>query len=78
MSKQIAVRLPEDLVEFVDQLVENGKATSRAEVLARALEQERRQEIAARDAAILAQSEPDRDLDDLAEFAARTPLDDLA
>lgn len=76
MSKQIAVRLPDDLVEFIDRLVEHGHAASRAAVVAHALDQERRQEIAARDAAILAQTDPD--LDGLAEFAARTPLDDLA
>lgn len=77
MTKQIAVRLPDDLVAFVDELVEHGRATSRARVVAHALEQERRQEIAARDAAILAETGPDPDLDSLAEFAARTPLVDL-
>lgn len=78
MTRQIAVRLPDELVEFVDQLVEQGQAASRAAVVAHALDQERRQAIAARDAAILARSEPDPDLDGLAEFASRTPLDDLA
>lgn len=78
MSRQIAVRLPDDLVEFIDHLVEHGQAASRAAVVAHALDRERRQEIAARDAAILAQAGPDPDLDDLAEFAARTPLDDLS
>lgn len=42
-----------------------------------AIEQVRRQAIAARDAAILARSGPDADLDALAEFAAHTPMDDL-
>jgi len=78
MSKQIAVRLPEDLVEFIDQLVDHGQATSRAVVVARAVDRERRREIAARDAAILSQASGDPDLDRLAEYAARTPLDDLA
>jgi Arc/MetJ-type ribon-helix-helix transcriptional regulator len=36
MSTQIAVRLPEELVEYVDALVEQG-AGSRAVVVARAL-----------------------------------------
>ncbi len=78
MSKQIAVRLPDDLVEFIDQLVDRGQATSRAVVVARAVDRERRREIAARDAAILSQAGRDPDLDGLAEYAARTPLDDLA
>lgn len=45
--------------------------------MARALDRERRREIAARDAAILARTGPEADLDDLAEYATRTPLDDL-
>ncbi|MHB1785443.1 MAG: ribbon-helix-helix domain-containing protein [Acidimicrobiales bacterium] len=77
MSKQIAVRLPDDIVEFIDQLVDQGKASSRAVVVARAVDRERRREIAARDAAILAQVGDDPDLDSLAAFSAPTPLDDL-
>ena len=77
MSKQIAVRLPDHIVDFIDQLVDQGQATSRASVVARALDRERRREIAARDAAILARPDPEADLDGLTEFAARTPLDDL-
>lgn len=77
MSKQIAVRLPDDIVDFIDQLVGNGEAGSRAVVVARAVDRERRRVIAARDAAILARAGTDPDLDGLAEFAARTPLDDL-
>lgn len=77
MSTQIAVRLPDDLVAFIDEIVERGHASSRAAVVAHAVEHERRQAIAARDAAILAKAGPDADLDNLAEFAARTPMDDL-
>ncbi|MGH3765062.1 MAG: antitoxin [Pseudonocardiaceae bacterium] len=77
MSKQIAVRLPDDIVEFIDQLVAHGQASSRAVVVARAVDRERRRAIAARDAAILAQSGGDPDFDSLAAYAARTPLDDL-
>jgi len=71
MSKQIAVRLPEDLVDFVDAVVGSGREHSRAAVVARALERERRRVIAERDAAILADVGPDRDLQRLAEYAAR-------
>ena len=76
MSTQIAVRLPEELVEFIDRLVSEGRAPSRAAVVSQALQRERRREVAARDAAILAAAAED-DLDALAEHAARTPLDDL-
>lgn len=74
MSKQIAVRLPNDLVDFVDQLVSEGKANSRAAVVNRALERERRRAIAARDAAILAGAGDDPDMHRLAEHIVHAPL----
>jgi Arc/MetJ-type ribon-helix-helix transcriptional regulator len=77
MTRQIAVRLPDELVAFLDHLVEQGRAASRAMAVAQAVERERRREIAARDVAILAQAGSDGDLDALAEFAAPTPMDDL-
>ena len=77
MSTQIAVRLPEELVAFIDRLVSDGRAPSRDAVVSQALQRERRRELAARDAAILAGAAEDDDLDSLAEHSARTPLDDL-
>lgn len=77
MSTQIAVRLPEELVEFIDQMVSDGRAPSRAAVVSRAIQRERRRELAARDAAILGATGDDDDLDALARHAARTSLDDL-
>jgi Arc/MetJ-type ribon-helix-helix transcriptional regulator len=77
MSRQIAVRLPDELVAFVDDLVGAGDAPSRAAIVSRALERERRRKIAERDAAILSKGGPDPDLDALAEHAASTPMDDL-
>lgn len=74
MSKQIAVRLPDEIVEFVDELVSAGAAKSRAAVVSRALERERRRAIAARDAAILSRGR-DPDMDSLAEYAARLDPD---
>jgi len=56
MSKQIAVHLPDELVAFIDDVVQSGAERSRATVVARALERERRRMIAARDAEI----RPDR------------------
>jgi Arc/MetJ-type ribon-helix-helix transcriptional regulator len=75
MSRQIAVRLPDELVEFVDELVDSGKQRSRAAVVTRALERERRRMIATRDAEILAASGPDPELAGLAEHAAGVPID---
>lgn len=77
MRRQIAVRLPDDLVEFIDRVVASGQASSRAAVVARAVDRERRREIAERDAAILAKAGPDPEFDKLAAFAATTPLPDL-
>jgi Arc/MetJ-type ribon-helix-helix transcriptional regulator len=75
VSIQIAVRLPDDMVEFVDRLVAEGQATSRASVIERALAREFRRLIGARDAAILAEAGVDADMDNLADYAARAPLD---
>ena len=69
MTKQIAVRLPEELVEFVDEQVGSGAGRSRAAVVARALERDRRRAVAARDAAILAGAPRDPDLAGLADYA---------
>ncbi len=78
MSRQVTVRLPDELVEFIDHRVARGEASSRAAVVAAAVERERRQQIAERDAMILAQTSSDREMDDLAAYAATTALDDLA
>jgi len=74
MTRQIAVRLPEEIVDFVDGLVSEGKANSRASVVNRALERERRREMAAKDVAILIEVGDYPDMDRLAEHAAHLPL----
>ena len=74
MSKQIAVRLAEELVAFVDGVVESGREPSRAAVVTRALERERRRTIAARDAGILARTGGDPELAGLAEHTAGRSL----
>jgi hypothetical protein len=61
MSKQIAIRRSDELVDFVDTIVENGDERSRAAVVTRALKRERRRMIAAQDAKILDESGPDPD-----------------
>jgi Arc/MetJ-type ribon-helix-helix transcriptional regulator len=75
MTKQIAVRLDDELVDFVDAIVESGTERSRAAVVTRALERERRRMVATRDAEILATSGPDPELAGLAEHAAGIPID---
>jgi len=75
MSTQIAVRLPDEIVAFLDEEVRERHAPSRAAVVLRALERERRRQIAARDAAILARLGPDADMDSLADFAAELSVE---
>ena len=74
MTTQIAVRLPDDIVEYVDQQVASGSASSRAAVVARALERDRRRQIAEQDARIYA-ANGGGDLDDLASWATTQPMD---
>jgi Arc/MetJ-type ribon-helix-helix transcriptional regulator len=75
MSIQIAVRLPDDMVKFVDQLVERGRGSSRAAVIARALDRERRHEMAIQDAAIYAKAGEDADMIDLVQHLSGQPVD---
>lgn len=75
MSIQIAVRLPDELVAFLDGEVRDHRAPSRAAVVQRALEWERRRQIAARDAAILARCGADAEMDSLAGYAAKLPIE---
>jgi len=75
MTIQIAVRLPDDIVAFVDEQVSSGAAPSRAAVVARALERERRREAAERDAAIYAANAESDDLHELAAWATSRPMD---
>ena len=75
MSKQIAVRLSDELVLFLDQVVESGRERSRAAVVSRALERERRRAAAERDVAILAASGPDPELAGLAGYATEVDVE---
>lgn len=88
MSTQIAVRLPDDVVAYIDARVRDGVAPSRAALITKALERDRRRALAERDAAILAAaSDPDfdpdfdadfdPDFDALARFVVAIPMDDL-
>lgn len=77
MTIQIAVRLPEDAVAFVDSQVSNGAAKSRAEFIWHAIRREQRRMAAERDAAIYAAEQPDTDLKAFVEHTSRRPLDTL-
>jgi Arc/MetJ-type ribon-helix-helix transcriptional regulator len=77
MTTQIAVRLPDELVEFVDRLIRDGRATSRADAVARALERERRRELGRLDLERLAAAGPDPELDAFIEHAAESAQPDL-
>lgn len=70
MSTQIAVRLPDEMVAFLDQAVAAGTAPSRAALVASALEREMRRLAAVRDAEILRERGAADDLDDLVEWSA--------
>ncbi|MFJ4166599.1 hypothetical protein ACIPY5_13685 [Microbacterium sp. NPDC089698] len=76
MTTQIAVRLPDPVVEFLDREVSAGRASSRAAVVASALEREMRRLLAERDVEILQREGAADDLDGLVDWAAgRMELD---
>ena len=70
MSTQIAVRLPDELVAFLDASVKSGVAPSRAALVARAVEREMRRQRAEGDVAILLSAGAADDLDDLVTWSA--------
>lgn len=69
MTTQIAVRLPDEMVHFLDQNVAAGKAPSRAALVSRAVEREMRRQAAEGDAARLREHGAADDLDDLVAWA---------
>ena len=74
MTTQIAVRLPDDIVKYIDQEIADGTATSRAAVVIRALERDRRRQEAEHDARIYASS-PSDEFDNLHAWASHRPMD---
>ncbi|MEP6841959.1 MAG: hypothetical protein ABJA11_00470 [Pseudolysinimonas sp.] len=78
MSTQIAVRLPDELVEFVDELVSSGRFESRAAVVTRELRRLQRRLIAERDAEIYRTEGDDPEMVAIAEYTSQhpVPLDD--
>lgn len=74
MSTQITVRLEDDVVEFIDQLVAEGREKSRASVVSRALKRERRRAAAESDARILADLRHPDELDAVVEYTSSHPI----
>lgn len=70
MTTQIAVRLPDEIVAFLDTEVAEGRARSRADIVTGALEREYRRQRAERDAGILREVGPEDDLDPLVAWTA--------
>ena len=70
MSTQIAVRLPDPVVAFLDEEVAAGRVSSRAALVASALEREMRRLLAERDVEILQTDGAADDLDGLVDWSA--------
>ena len=70
VSTQIAVRLPDEMVAFLDRSVAAGRASSRAALVASALEREMRRQAAEQDVRILREQGVADDLDDLVQWTS--------
>ncbi|WP_308199886.1 ribbon-helix-helix domain-containing protein [Actinotalea sp. K2] len=70
MSTQIAVRLPDEMVAFLDRAVAAGQAPSRAALVASAVEREMRRLLAEHDAQTLGRHGSTDDLDGLVRWTA--------
>lgn len=70
MSTQIAVRLPDEMVAFLDRAVAEGRAPSRTSLVVSAVEREMRRLLAEDDARTLRHRGPADDLDDLVRWTA--------
>ena len=71
MSTQIAVRLPDEMVAFLDRAVAEGRVPSRAALVTSALEREMRRALAERDAALLREVGPQDELDALVDWSVQ-------
>lgn len=78
MTTQIAVRLPDELVAYVDQAVADGRVKSRAELVSRLIARDARRQRAEEDLQRLIDAGALQDDDALAmaRATATTPLDD--
>ena len=74
MTTQIAVRLEDDKLAFLDRQVKAGVAANRADVVRLAIARLQRRERAEQDLAIIA-AHPYTEFDDIHEAASRNPPD---
>jgi Arc/MetJ-type ribon-helix-helix transcriptional regulator len=77
MTIQIALRLPEETVAYLDSQVKLGRAKSRADIVDRALARERRRESAEKDLEIILRDQKRgiEEFDPLATSLQHTQLD---
>jgi Arc/MetJ-type ribon-helix-helix transcriptional regulator len=80
MSVQMTVRIPDVLAKYVDDQVASGDASSRAEMIARGLDELMRREEREREMALVDELNAQGtslypDLDGLAEWGAHQPMD---
>ena len=78
MSTQIAVRLPDELVAYVDSAVASGRVKSRADLVSRLIARDARRQRAEDDLQLLIKAGALEDLDALAMVKATsaTPIED--
>ncbi len=78
MSTQIAVRLPDELVAYVDQAVAAGRVKSRAELVSRLIARDARRQRAEEDLQRLIDAGALEDVDALAmaKATSSTPIED--
>ncbi|MDD7385242.1 MAG: ribbon-helix-helix domain-containing protein [Actinomycetaceae bacterium] len=74
MSVQVALRLPEQVVELIDRTVTSGAAKNRTEFIESAIERDLRRRIALHDADVLRSAGTDSDLESLAVWAANNTV----
>ena len=76
VSTQIAVRLPDELVAYVDEAVAAGRVKSRAELVARLIERDARRQRAEEDLQRLTEAGAldDPELLDIVKSVSDTPL----
>lgn len=77
VSKSIPVRLDDDEVAVLDELVRLGLATNRSDAIKRGIDRDRRRLAAMRDARIYAQDGEDPDLEAGSRTAFTTQLTEL-
>jgi Arc/MetJ-type ribon-helix-helix transcriptional regulator len=75
MTRQISVRIDDDLIAFADQLVKDKKIKSRNAIVNDALRREKRRVDGERDAEIYRKYGEDPELVAMVQYCAHRPLD---